>query len=295
MKLIVIGGSGLVGSHLLRQLRTRGHVALGTYRERAELDLIQLDTADTGKCETLLREHKPDWVVHAAGWTWVDGCEDNPVRAMEENCEQPVRLAALCHAQGTRFGYFSTSYIFDGETGPYNEFAFPSPINTYARSKAEAEQRIAGTTAGSALFPRVICVYGVEVRRKNFACQICDGMRKGKVVTVPSDQSGNPTWAGDIARACAELLEQGQSGPFHLGGHSPTTTRLEWAEQLVADFRSVGVKALPEFKVVAKPTSSAGQKARRPLKAGMYSSKLSPSYFRPADNLSICREIAAEG
>lgn len=75
---------------------------------------------------------RPDWVVHAVGWTWVDGCEKDPERAFSVNCEQPVFLAGLCRDQGA---YFSTTYVFDGTQGPYSEEDTPNPVNVYAKSK----------------------------------------------------------------------------------------------------------------------------------------------------------------
>jgi dTDP-4-dehydrorhamnose reductase len=292
MRLLVIGGSGLVGSHLLAEALRRGHHAVGTFRERAVAGLEPLDAARLAAFEALLDRHRPDRVIHAAGWTWVDGCEGAPARAMEENCHQPVRLAEICQRRGLRFAYVSTSYIFDGTAGPYDESAVPSPINAYARSKWEAEQRLVAATDETVLLPRVICVYGVEARRKNFACQVCDAMRAGKSMMLPSDQRGNPTWAGDIARATVDLMEREERGAFHLGGADPDCDRIAWAEHLVRSFQRVGVEPAAGFTIVAKPTEILAQKALRPLRAGMVSCRLSRPCFVPSDDVTICREIA---
>ena len=294
MRLLVIGGSGLVGSHLLQEADARGHDALGTYRERPEAGLVRLDAADLDEFTDIVGRHRPDCVVHAAGWTWVDGCESDPARAMEENCHQPVRLARICEERRIRFAYFSTSYIFDGRDGPYDESAKPNPINAYARSKWEAEQRLIEATDGKVLLPRVICVFGVEARRKNFACQVVDAMKAGKPMVLPSDQLGNPTWAGDIAAATLGLIATGASGPWHLGGDNPDCSRLDWARQLVAGFQHSGIIAQAGFQFSTKPTHVLGQKALRPLHAGMTSARLPNPCFPPSDFVSLCRTIAAE-
>ena len=292
MRLLVIGGSGLVGSHVLSEALGRGHVAVGTYRERPEPGLEPLNGANHADFESLLDRVRPDRVIHAAGWTWVDGCEGDPARAVEENCHQPVRMAGVCHRRGIRFGYVSTSYIFDGTSGPYDESALPNPINAYARSKWEAEQRLSEATGGTALLPRVICVFGAEVRRKNFACQVCDAMKAGRAMTLPSDQLGNPTWAGDIARTCVDLLEREASGPFHLGGADPACDRIEWANRLVRAFRSVGLEPAPGFSIQGRTTVELGQKAPRPLHAGMVSTRLPAPCFPPMERSEVYRSIA---
>ena len=274
MRLLIIGGSGLVGSHVLRAALARGHQAVGTFREHLQPGLEQLDCARPDDFAALLDKHQPDAVVHAAGWTWVDGCEDNPARALEENCRQPVRLAEICQRHGVRFACFSTSYIFDGEEGPYDEDAKPNPVNIYARSKWRAEQELSAATDGQVLLPRVICVYGEEALRKNFACQVCDAMRVGNNLRLPADQSGNPTWAGDIAVALVALLEQRASGVWHLGGPNPDCGRAEWARQLVVALEKIGVKPVAGFGITEVSTHELGQKAARPLRAGIISRKL---------------------
>ena len=292
MRLLVIGASGLVGSHLLAEVSSRGHTVIGTYRDRVEAGLERLDAADVPSFVALLTRFRPDKVVHTAGWTWADGCETDPARAMEENCHQPVRLAEECQRRGIGFCYFSSSYVFDGESGPYDETAVPNPVNVYGRTKLAAEIRLAEVTHGTALLPRVICVYGAEVRRKNFACQVCDAMKAGKAMVLPSDQLGNPTWAGDIGAATADLIAKGASGPWHLGGANPECSRLDWAMQLVAGFQQAGVTVHPGFHLSTKPTAVLAQKALRPLHAGLVSSKLPTPCFPPVDFPSICRRVA---
>lgn len=274
MRILVIGGSGLVGSHVLAAARAAGHSAVGTYRQQAHPGLEHFDGADAARFESLLEQHRPEAVVHAAGWTWVDGCEDDPARAMRENAEQPVALARRCAQHGVRFSYFSTSYVFDGNAGPYVETDTPCPINTYARSKLAAEDGVLEATAGTGLIPRVICVYGAEALRKNFAWQVLKAMQEGRTLILPSDQRGNPSWAGDIARWLVQLLERRESGPWHLAGPSPDCTRPEWAELLIHAFRAQGIQQHPQFGWKAVSTAELRQKALRPLHAGMQTLKL---------------------
>ncbi|EEF60305.1 SDR family oxidoreductase [Pedosphaera parvula] len=293
MKVLVIGGSGLVGSHVLKAALAAGHQAIGTYRRSPLSGLVPLDAGDAAAAGKLLDQEKPDAVVHAAGWTWVDGCEDDPKRAFAENAEQPANLARLCQKRGIHFTYFSTSYIFDGLDGPYDEDAKPNPINVYSQSKWEGEQRVQQETDGTALLPRIICVYGAEVQKKNFAYQVWNALREGKALTLPSDQCGNPTYAGDIARWLITLLEKRERGPWHLGGPWPTCTRPEWAEKLIAAFKAEGIISHPNFAVKTLPTADLRQKALRPLRAGMISMKAFGGEFESTEFNQTIRELVA--
>ncbi len=294
MKVLVLGGSGLVGSHLLRAAAAAGHPVVGTYRRHPLPGLVPLDGADTPAMARLLAAERPDAVIHAGGWTWVDGCEDDPARAFAENAEQPAALGRLCHVAGIPFAYISTSYVFDGESGPYPESAMANPINVYSQSKWAGEQQVLAATEGAALLPRVICVYGREAQKKNFGYQVLTALREGRTLTLPADQCGNPTWAGDIGRWVIRLLELRERGVWHLGGPWPECTRPEWTERLVAAFRQAGVVPHPAFTLRTVTTAELGQKARRPLRAGMISERTGSLGFQPSDfNATVAELLTA--
>jgi dTDP-4-dehydrorhamnose reductase len=193
---------------------------------------------------------------------------------MEENARQPEHLARECRRRGIHFTYVSTSYVFDGREGPYAEDASPNPVNVYSRSKWEGEQRVQTACDGEALIPRVICVYGAEARRKNFAYQVRRALTEGQRLRLPADQLGNPTDAGDIARWMVALIERRASGVWHLGGPGPDCARPEWAAMLVGAFEQHGLPRHAGFAVDTVPTAVLQQRALRPLRAGMLTRKL---------------------
>lgn len=269
MKVAVLGASGLVGSHVRATLDERGHTSLGTTRSAGNTSgLVQLDLADEARFEQLLVDFAPDAIVYAAGYTWADGCETDPERSRRENLEQPSRVAAWCALNRVQLAYCSSSYVFDGLEGNYAEAHPVNPINVYGRHKASTEGAILSATGGEALILRLICVWGRELAEKNFAYQVRQAAREGRAMRLPSDQSGNPTWAGDIAAWTVALLEARECGHWHLAGPSPDMLRPAWAHEVA---RGLGVTAL---EIVALPTAELGQKAPRPLRAGMRTDKI---------------------
>ncbi len=102
-------------------------------------------------------------------------------------------------------------------------------------------------------------------------------------MTLPSDQCGNPTFAGDIARWLVALLEQREKGVWHLGGPWPDCTRLQWAEKLVSAFAQAGISASAGFGLKTLPTVELKQRALRPLRAGMISLKTGKLNFQSTD------------
>jgi len=138
---------------------------------------------------------------------------------------------------------------------------------------------------------RAICVYGAEARRKNFGFQVLAAMGGGATMRVPCDQRGNPTCAADFAGWLLPLLEQRQSGVFHLAGPHPECTRPEWARKLVAAFETLGHSARAGFGLEEVPTAELRQPAPRPLRAGMVSTRLGPKALEPTPFLETVRRM----
>jgi dTDP-4-dehydrorhamnose reductase len=83
------------------------------------------------EAKSVIADIHPAWVVHAAAWTDVDGCERDPDRAYLVNGEGTRRVAEGCHAVGGMV-YLSTDYVFDGQKGaPCVETDPAAPLSVY--------------------------------------------------------------------------------------------------------------------------------------------------------------------
>jgi dTDP-4-dehydrorhamnose reductase len=285
MKIVVLGATGLVGSHVRSAGLAAGHDVVGTTRSASSPGLRQLELGDQAATLAFLAAEQPEVVIHAAGWTWVDGCEADPERSRLHNFEIPSEVARWCHRHNARFVGYSTSYVFDGSKGGYGETDPVAPVNRYGRDKADAEKAVLDITGGAALVPRLICVWGAELARKNFVYQVLSAAHGDKPLRLPSDQCGNPTWAGDIADWSLCLLQNSAAGIWHLAGARPEMNRVEWAECILKGLaaREPGTR----LAIEPQTTKELGQKALRPLLAGMSNAKiqaLSPRTCRaPSD------------
>ena len=91
----------------------------------------------------LVQRSRPDWIVLAAAYTDVDGCETNRDLAFDVNCRGAVNVAQAAKQQGARLLFISTDYVFDGtKTTPYTTDDPRSPRSVYGQSKAEAEVQL---------------------------------------------------------------------------------------------------------------------------------------------------------
>ena len=111
--IVLLGGSGYVGTAFQRLLRERGLA----YRN---LSRAEVDYTNTSALLALLREVKPEFLINAAGFTGkpnVDACETQRAETLAGNAVLPGRIAEACAAAGVPWGHVSSGCIYTGD-GP---------------------------------------------------------------------------------------------------------------------------------------------------------------------------------
>lgn len=124
--ILITGGSGRLGAAIRSVVRCYAP-------SHAEMDI-----SDQGKCCRIVREYRPDVIIHCAGWANSLTAETQRDQCWALNV-QGARHAVRA-AMGHRFVYISTDYVFDGERGGYSEGDTPNPVNFYGLSKLAGEQ-----------------------------------------------------------------------------------------------------------------------------------------------------------
>jgi dTDP-4-dehydrorhamnose reductase len=258
---LLLGATGLVGTHLRAALRGRDVV---TTSHRTSLPGgVALDITDAVAAARLVRETRPGVIVVAAANAFVEACEREPGATRAVNVDAVRRLAE--GAPSAVLVVFSSEYVFDGLSGPYGEDDRPSPINEYGRQKAALEKLAAERAAH--LVCRVSGVYGWSTARTSFVCQLVDRLRLGQRFRVPADQLITPTPAPDLAAAVVQLVDQGARGIFHVAGPE-VLPRPEFARRAAESF------GLDSSLLDSVPTAALGLVAPRPLNAGLRTDKL---------------------
>jgi dTDP-4-dehydrorhamnose reductase len=177
-------------------------------RDLPDFDIVGADCA--GEVAALA----PDWVVHAAAATDVDGCERDPAMAMAVNGTGTRNVAEGCRRAGAGLVYVSTDFVFDGQKScPYVETDAPAPLSAYGRSKLEGERAVQAIVQRWVIV-RTAWLFGAHGR--NFVKAILGKAAAGEHLRVVNDQVGSPTYAGDLADAIVRLLAREFVGMFHL-------------------------------------------------------------------------------
>jgi dTDP-4-dehydrorhamnose reductase len=157
-----------------------------------------------------------DAVIHAA---YVHGGENEWTTNVDAS-ELVARVAAP-----RRLIHLSSDVVFDGTVGHYREEDVPAPVNSYGRSKAEAELRVADAHPGATIV-RTSLIYGrPDGPQERLA-------RAGGRFYV--DELRSPVHVDDLAAALLELLGLNVPGPLHVAG-ADDVNRFDFALLLGAD------------------------------------------------------------
>tara|TARA_Y100000593_G_C4275238_1_gene319687 strand:- start:771 stop:1466 length:696 start_codon:yes stop_codon:yes gene_type:complete len=128
VKILLTGGSGLLGSELLKL----DHKIVAPNSK-------SLNINDKNSCRLWIENEKPDVILHAAAFTSPPVCEKNPTKARQVNIVGTINLLDLCEEKNIKLVYISTDYVFDGKVGLYSTTDAINPINKYALTKAAGE------------------------------------------------------------------------------------------------------------------------------------------------------------
>ena len=150
---IVVGGAGFVGSHLVDFCLERGCQVLvfddfstGRREFLAEHPALQVeegDILDTAHLAATVRSFKADTLYHLAAIHYIPACEEHPEKALRINVEgtQSVLTASGAYEDLSRIVFASTGALYDPENqGPLNEGATIRAHGIYGISKLAAEQ-----------------------------------------------------------------------------------------------------------------------------------------------------------
>lgn len=228
----------------------------------------QLDVTSWPNVKRWITDLSPDLVIHAAANTDVDGCERDPDQAFLVNAVGTRNVAQATELAGGRLCYISTNFVFDGESvNPYHEFDEPRPISVYGASKLAGE-REALAACPDAMVIRTSMVY--DATGRNFVNTMLRLMGERDELTVVADQTGNPTFAADLAQGIASLTDQGAPGGTYHMTNSGIASWYDWA---------IEIKRISGKSTTIRPISASEYKRdAAPPKNGTMTSLVLPQF-----------------
>lgn len=145
MRILIVGGDGMLGHQFLRSWRNHHDVKVTLHRDLREYNQFGLfteansysnvDICSPDRLAEAIMDFSPEAVINAVGVT--KQCTDSAgvKNTIEVNALFPHHLAALCKQYGARLVHMSTDCIFSGRKGFYSEDAISDAEDLYGRSK----------------------------------------------------------------------------------------------------------------------------------------------------------------
>ncbi len=146
--ILVTGGAGYIGSHVVRQLGERGETVvvldnLSTGFKDAVIygNLVVGDTGDSALIEKLMQDYNVTTVMHFAAHTIVPESVENPLKYYRNNTANTRNLLECCQNHGIKhFVFSSTAAVYGEPADPLITEETPTqPINPYGTSKLMSE------------------------------------------------------------------------------------------------------------------------------------------------------------
>lgn len=225
MEILITGGAGFIGSHILVQLQGRRDMDVVVFdnlssgsKEHvpAGMELVEGDVCDEAAVDALFADHHFDAVIHLAAQTMVPTSVEQPVLDCQINLEGVLHVLEACRIHGTGHILFSSSAAVYGDNLhiPLKETERLVPTSPYGITKMTTEHylRVYHELYGmDATVFRFANVYGERQGEKgeggvvSIFCKLLS-QRQGITVFGDGNQTRDFVYAGDIAQAIIRAL-----------------------------------------------------------------------------------------
>lgn len=275
MNILLLGGSGLVGQALLKELNLLKIPHMAPSRR-------EVDIRDILSLKRFLKGGSFSHIINAAAYTDVNGAEENIDHTYMVNAYGVLNVAKAAKEFGAKVLHISTDYVFDGGKGVlYLESDRREPCNVYGMSKKMGEDFLMEVLPRSCII-RTSWIFG---EGNNFISNMLSLMMRNREVHAVFDQRSKPTFSKDLAEVILKLIDK--RGVYHVAGKTP----LSWFEI------SWMIRCLVRERVLCDSIIPVGSSffkgAKRAFFSALDTSK-AERFYRPRPFLEALREFLCE-
>jgi dTDP-4-dehydrorhamnose reductase len=217
---LLTGGSGLLSLNWALALRDHAAVTLALHSRTIGLRGVQTVRSSLSTMDDVARTLdlvQPRAVVHTAGLTSVEACEEDESLAYHVNVEIARNVATACRGCGVPLVHISTDHLFRGDGSWMTEEDPVHPQNAYGRTKAAAEVEVLAAYPDALVIRTNFFGWGPPYRR-SFSDTIIDTLRLGNPITLFEDVFYTPILAEALSEAVWGLVRVESRGVVNVSG-----------------------------------------------------------------------------
>ena len=237
MKILILGASGPIGYFLLRSLKASNHQVNSTYftNKICDENEFKLDITDLKSTIKLIKDLNPEIVIDTVALSGVDLAEKDNRLADKVTVQGTRNIIEGCRLVKSKIVYVSTTAVYDDKK-IYSEDDIPNPVNYYGITKRKAEEVVINSELDY-LILRADHPYGwiKKGQKINSVIRVLDTLRAGNMLKEVIDWYSVPAYLPDVAEATCKLIENKESGVFHITGPD-YVNRYEWSLKVAEIF-----------------------------------------------------------
>jgi dTDP-4-dehydrorhamnose reductase len=239
-RILIVGGSGFVGSNLAIQLSAH-HQVICTYRNEFTrmpgIEYVQFNgLSDKDRSTHLAQKLEPDVVIYAAGSNDPVKAEKDPVLTQLVHLTGPNHMLIASDYVKAKFILVSSDWVFSGADGNYLESDTAIPAYGIGKSKLGAENYIRSRSLNHVIIRCAPLLGRGPLDHPSWLDLLREGEITGKHKTYSSNMFHNPVHIGELGKIILQVVESDiRNKTLHLGGLTKLSL-LNLANRFLDDF-----------------------------------------------------------
>jgi dTDP-4-dehydrorhamnose reductase len=293
-RLLITGGSGLLGSNWACIVRNNYDVYLGVHQRDTKIlktEAVVINFSDYEHALIIIKRLSIQVIVHCAGLANVDECEANIDKAFLANVLISENVSRIANELNIKLVHISTDHLFNGQKSFYEEKDTPSPLNNYGLTKYLAEQKVIKNSKN----PLIIRTnfFGVSpFYRDSLYNWIKNSLFTNKKIYLFEDVFFTPIPIDSLVKITHELLDLSVTGIVNVVGNERVSKK-EFGLMIASYYN------LPSDLIMPSKIKEHELKANRPIDMSLSNLKLRKILGRDIvslrDGLSIIENVQKKG
>ena len=220
-KILIIGGSSILGINLALLLSARNDVTLLLHKKIIKFPGVKtykLSNFFDPKFDCLIKQINPNILFNCAAYTNIEDCEKNPSLSKKINVELAEKIAEITNKLKIKLVHISTDHVSSGNSKFLQEGVNCNPINVYGKTKYQGEKAVLFKNSNAIVIRTNFFCWGTTYKQ-SFSDWIINSLRQKERIFLFKDVYFTPIYIDTIFEILEKMLRINLSGIFNLSSN----------------------------------------------------------------------------